>query len=214
MQAHSSTAQMNEQLLAASQPPQQPTNSSYTTFKLWAHYGYNLSNTFIKTGFSSALLISDSFGGEEVFGGMTAPGIAIGIALGIAFSICEADAHNAEGKHFIRANDKSSSVHDIENQALPAPVSTPEKTISTGKYIRAGVHLLSDVVGGVEPCIFFAKKALGIDTIAPWQRGLSYAGMGIYSLIGNLIEWDNTITAFKEEGDDDIHEHHHGARPA
>ena len=198
----SSTAQMNEKLLAALTPARQNSEqqkSYYLQFKLASHYLYNFTNTFIKTGFSSALLTTDSLALEEVYGGMSWAGIAVGIVLGLYFGWCEADAHNAESKHFNHSDDNP--ILDLENPPVPQtetqPAASNDPTVK--QYLKAAGHYVGDVIGGVEPCMFFAKKALGIDAISPLARGFSYLGFGVYSWLGNLQEWGNTMTAYKED---------------
>ncbi len=186
----SSTQTISEQLLTANEDNKKHTHN-HSLFR-YSQRAHNLLNTFIKTGYTSAILLTDTLSLEPIFLQMSWAGMGVAMPIALYFSLCELWSHDAVTEHFDQA-EHAPVEKDIESgEAIPLP------SLTWKQWALVCGHFASDVFEGVEPLLFVAKMA-GIDNIAKWQRGLSYAGMGLYSIFGKVQELKNTITAFREE---------------
>ncbi len=148
---------------------------------------YNLINSLAKTGYTSAILITDLAGLEPVFLGMSTVGISISIPLAIAFALAEAYAHRSESEHFNHSNDDDhEEIH----------VHSPKPPLTWFQNACAFLHFTSDCAEGTSIPLLFSKMA-GIDNAGFLIKGCTYAGIGLYSFFGNAQEYVNTRIAFQ-----------------
>jgi len=170
-----------------------PQSSTEYSVLIYFQLCFTLINTFLSSSNDSYHEITDTLDLDTDFHSLSLPALITAITVGIFLSLSQGKCYQAQSRFFSAAN-------------------PPEKAITPSKerYIKflSATHYLAEVNSDMQPIISLLKQ--GQVHLSPWQWGLTYTALALYTLLGDFLELMTTYVALeKDAGNKNIAELSH-----